>query len=63
MTEKSFELVAFVSEQGDPIEIPRAERVGYTVYEDTWQVVAEPFSDTPIWREPCRVRRETLPGA
>jgi hypothetical protein len=35
-----------LQENGYPIEIIRAERVGYIVYEDEQQVVAEPFSDT-----------------
>jgi len=45
--ERSFELVDLLSENGYPIEILRTDRVGYVVYEDDDQVVAEPFSDTP----------------
>ena len=45
---RSYELISLLQENGYPIEIIRAERVGYIVYEDELQVVAEPFSDTPI---------------
>jgi hypothetical protein len=31
---------------GHPVEVVREERIGYIVYEDALQVVAEPFSDT-----------------
>jgi hypothetical protein len=43
---RSYELISLLQENGYPIEIIRAERVGYIVYEDEQQVVAEPFSDT-----------------
>lgn len=45
---RSYELVSLLQENGYPIEIIRTERVGYIVYEDNQQVVAEPFSDTPV---------------
>jgi len=45
---RSFELIELLKENGYPIEIIRAERIGFIVYEDHQQVVAEPFSDTPI---------------
>jgi len=44
----SYELMSLLQENGYPIEIIHAERVGYIVYEDDQQVVAEPFSDTTI---------------
>ncbi len=44
---KSYELVTLLSECGYRIDTLRAKRVGYVVYEDEYQVVAEPFSDTP----------------
>ena len=44
---KAFDLVALLEEHGYMIEILRTERVGFIVYEDKNQVVAEPFSDTP----------------
>ena len=47
MLEKAFELVTFLEENGYPTEILRTDCVGYIVYEDEWQVVAEPFLDTP----------------
>ena len=45
---RSYELISLLQENGYPIGIIRVERVGYIVYEDEQQVVAEPFSDTPI---------------
>ena len=48
MVEKAFEMVAFLGENGYPIEVLRTSRVGYIIYEDAAQVVAEPFWDTPI---------------
>ncbi|MDA8586175.1 hypothetical protein N9L47_07840 [Rhodobacteraceae bacterium] len=45
---RSYELINLLKENGYPIEIIRTERVGYVVYEDDQQVVAEPFSDTPV---------------
>lgn len=45
---RSYELISLLQENGYPIEVLRTERVGYVVYEDDQQVVAEPFSDTPI---------------
>ena len=43
---KAFELKSMLEENGFPIEILKERRVGYVVYEDDYQVVAEPFSDT-----------------
>jgi hypothetical protein len=31
---------------GHPVKMLREARVGYVIYEDDFQVVAEPFSDT-----------------
>ena len=45
---RSYELISLLQQNGYPIEVIRTERVGYVVYEDDQQVVAEPFSDTPI---------------
>ncbi len=36
-----------VSKCGHEVREVRAERVGYVIYEDDVQVVAEPFRDTP----------------
>ncbi|WP_135503844.1 hypothetical protein [Roseovarius aestuariivivens] len=44
---KSFELIALLEEAGYPIEMLRTRKPGFVVYEDAWQIVAEPFSDTP----------------
>ncbi len=45
---KSYELIWLLEENGYVIETLRTQRVGYIVYEDDHQIVAEPFSDTPI---------------
>jgi len=39
------ELVAILETHGVPVRMLKAQRVGYVVYEDEYQVVAEPFSD------------------
>lgn len=48
MIQKSFKLVQILSDNGFPIDIIRTDRVGYIIYEDVHQVVAEPFADTPV---------------
>jgi hypothetical protein len=40
------EIVAILESHGVSVQMLKAERVGYVVYEDDYQVVAEPFSDT-----------------
>ncbi|WP_238991678.1 hypothetical protein [Gemmobacter caeruleus] len=45
---RAFDLVALLDEHGYPTEIIRSDRVGYVMYEDNHQVVAEPFMDTPV---------------
>jgi hypothetical protein len=47
MVEKAFEMVALLAEHGYPTDVLRTDRVGYVIYEDGEQVVAEPFFDTP----------------
>lgn len=44
---RSFELISLLEENGYCIEMLKSERIGYIVYEDECQIVAEPFSDTP----------------
>lgn len=44
---KSFELQHLLEDNGYSVEIIRTERVGYIVFEDENQIIAEPFSDTP----------------
>lgn len=44
---KAFELMSLLEEHGYIIDIIRSDRIGYIVYEDEKQVVAEPFADTP----------------
>lgn len=46
--EKSFALVQLLADNGYPIEVIRTARPGYIIYEDEQQIVAEPFSDTPV---------------
>ena len=43
---KAFELMTLLIENGYAIEILKEKRIGYVVYEDDYQVVAEPFADT-----------------
>jgi hypothetical protein len=40
------ELVAILENHGVPVRTVKAKRVGYIVYEDQHQIVAEPFADT-----------------
>ena len=39
------ELVAILETHGVPVRMLKAQRVGYVVYEDEHQAVAEPFAD------------------
>lgn len=43
---KAHEMAALLSENGYPIDILKSSNPGYVTYEDDYQVVAEPFSDT-----------------
>jgi hypothetical protein len=38
--------VAILHDHDVPVQMLKAERVGYIVYTDEYQVVAEPFADT-----------------
>jgi hypothetical protein len=40
------ELVSLLENHGVPVQTLKARRVGYVVYEDQFQIVAEPFADT-----------------
>ena len=40
------ELVAILEAHDIAVEMLQTERPGYVVYEDTYQIVAEAFSDT-----------------
>jgi hypothetical protein len=40
------ELVVILEHYGVSVRMPKANRVGYIVYEDEFQIVAQPFSDT-----------------
>ena len=39
-------IMAILEAYGHPVMIIRESRVGYLVYEDEFQVIAEPFADT-----------------
>ena len=43
---KAFELKGILEECGYEVEVLKESRIGYVVYEDEYQVVAEPFADT-----------------
>lgn len=45
---KAFELKSILDEHGFAIEVIKEERIGYIVFEDEYQVVAEPFAETSI---------------
>ncbi|MDZ4309733.1 MAG: hypothetical protein U1A24_04130 [Cypionkella sp.] len=47
MLAQAHDLAALLNECGHPIEVLRSDRIGYIVYADLHQVIAEPFSDTP----------------
>jgi len=40
------ELVSILENHGVHVRILKAKRVGYVVYQDEYQIVAEPFADT-----------------
>ncbi len=44
------QIARILREYGHPVEEIREVRVGYVVYEDGHQVVAEPFADTEVGR-------------
>ena len=44
--EKIREMANILESYGIAVDVFKAERVGYVVYEDEYQIVAEPFSDT-----------------
>lgn len=43
---RAFELKNVLEEHGYAIEVLKEDRIGYVVYEDEYQVVAEPFAET-----------------
>ncbi|MGJ8628146.1 MAG: hypothetical protein ACSHXB_14395 [Sulfitobacter sp.] len=43
---KAFELKSILEENGYAVDVLKETRLGYIVYEDDYQIVAEPFSDT-----------------
>ena len=45
---RMFALTKLVEELGVPVSVLRDRRVGYVVYEDEFQVVAEPFATTRV---------------
>jgi len=47
MLAKSRDLIVVLPDNGYPIKTLRSARIGYVLYQDAHQIVAEPFSDTP----------------
>ena len=45
--QKAFELYDLLNENGIVSEVIKSERIGYVVYEDDVQIIAEPFAETP----------------
>ena len=45
---KAFELVVVLNGAGVKVEVLKSDRIGYVVYEDDHQIIAEPFADTPV---------------
>lgn len=43
---KAFELKSILDDNGFAIEVIKEDRIGYVIFEDEYQVVAEPFADT-----------------
>lgn len=43
--DKAFELAELLTRHGIAVEVLKAVRIGYVIYEDDHQVVAEPFAD------------------
>ena len=41
-------LVAILENHGISVQILKTNRIGYVVYEDEFQIVAEPFADTAV---------------
>ena len=42
---KMREMAAILESHGQAVRMLKADLVGYVVYEDDWQIVAEPFSE------------------
>jgi len=45
---KAFELKSVLDEYGYAIDVLKENRIGYILYEDEYQVVAEPFAETAM---------------
>ena len=43
-----YEMANVLFDYGYPCDVLRTSRPGFIVYEDAYQVVAEPFADTPV---------------
>ncbi|ESY72229.1 hypothetical protein NKJ90_05330 [Mesorhizobium sp. M0051] len=44
---RAFDLTGLLAHHGHHVEVMKSARLGYVVYEDEYQIVAEPFSDSP----------------
>ena len=40
------EMASILQRHGIPVTMLKAKRIGYVVYEDEYQILSEPFSDT-----------------
>jgi len=43
---RAYELTSILNDHGYLIEVIKEQRVGYILYEDEYQIVAEPFTET-----------------
>ena len=48
VVDRALELTRLLEELGIPTKTLRTDRVGFIVFEDDVQIVAEPFSDKPV---------------
>lgn len=47
MLAKARDLITLLQDNGYPTCTLRSARIGYVLFEDAHQIVAEPFADTP----------------
>lgn len=45
---EAYALAAVLEMCGHDVDVLRTERPGYILFEDDWQVVADPFAETPV---------------
>lgn len=44
----AYRMFTILNEHGYPVEMIKSDNVGYIIYEDEFQIVAEPFRDAPV---------------